>query len=203
MAVTAGAHAIGLVGKMPNGPGPIKDTSIRALAKQVPPGVSAFLLTSETESEPIVSHWQRTRTDTIQLVDQISQTVYPDLRIALPGVRIVKVVHVTGPDALGEAIGVQEFVDAILLDSGNPHATNKTLGGTGIVHDWKISKRIVESVSVPVYLAGGLNAENVIEAIETVQPFGVDICSGVRTHGKLDLTKLHQFMQAVSLSGLD
>ena len=85
------------------------------------------------------------------------------------------------------------MVDAILLDSGNPNLKVKELGGTGRVHNWKLSRQIRENSKCPVFLAGGLNPENVRQAIEEVQPFAVDVCSGVRTDGKLDRQKLELF----------
>jgi phosphoribosylanthranilate isomerase len=95
-------------------------------------------------------------------------------------------------------VGLAEHVDAILLDSGNPKLAVKELGGTGRRHDWKLSRRIAETCGKPVFLAGGLNAENVREAIESVQPFGVDLCSSVRTNGKLDLQKLESLFRSVN-----
>jgi phosphoribosylanthranilate isomerase len=88
-------------------------------------------------------------------------------------------------------------VDALLLDSGNPSLATKELGGTGRAHDWAVSRRIRDAVGVPVYLAGGLNPQNVRKAIAQVQPFGVDVCSGLRTDGRLDAVKLEEFMRAV------
>jgi phosphoribosylanthranilate isomerase len=104
---------------------------------------------------------------------------------------------VTGQESIEQAVGVHDDIDAILLDSGNPKAAIKTLGGTGNVHNWDISRDLVKAVKVPVFLAGGLNAGNVQDAIRHVQPFGVDICSGVRTNGKLDAEKLKAFVAAV------
>jgi phosphoribosylanthranilate isomerase len=111
--------------------------------------------------------------------------------------RIVQVVHVSGAASVNQALEISQLVDAILLDSGDPTAPIRTLGGTGNVHDWQISREIVKAVTVPVFLAGGLNAENVGTAIQTVRPFAVDVCSGVRTNGKLDRQKLMHFISAV------
>lgn len=86
----------------------------------------------------------------------------------------------------------------ILLDSGNPNLEIKELGGTGRVHNWKLSRKIIESISKPVFLAGGLKPENIREAIEKVKPYGVDLCSGVRTNGRLDLEKLGRFFKEVN-----
>ncbi len=198
LAIRYGASALGLVSAMPSGPGPISEELIAEIAAVIPPGVASFLLTSRQDAESIIAQQKRTRVNTIQLVDRISLHVYEALRMALPGIALVQVTHVTGEESLIEAMNVREFVDAILLDSGNPSLAVKELGGTGRTHDWSISKRIREAVDIPIYLAGGLKAENVAEAIQQVQPFGVDLCSGVRTNGKLDEEKLKRFFEQVN-----
>jgi phosphoribosylanthranilate isomerase len=198
MAVRAGASAVGLVSRMPSGPGPIPEARIREITRTVPPGVDTFLLTCETTAEPIIAQQQYCGTNTLQLVDEVAPEVHRELRDALPGIRIVQVIHVRHEGALDEARRVAARVDAILLDSGNPSLATKELGGTGRAHDWAVSRKIRDAVQVPVYLAGGLNPENVGKAIAQVQPFGVDVCSGLRTDGRLDPTKLERFMRAVN-----
>jgi len=200
MAISHGADAVGLVAKMPSGPGPIADELIADIAKTIPAGIASFLLTSEQSSVKIIDHIQRTGTNTVQIVDELSEGTYLQIREALPELKIVQVIHVTGEESIEQALQVQEYVDYILLDSGNPKAAIKTLGGTGNTHNWSISRRLVKAVDVPVFLAGGLNAVNVQEAIQTVQPHGVDICSGVRTEGKLHKQKLVDFINAVNSS---
>ena len=197
LAISMGASAIGLVSRMPSGPGPIPESRIRDIARTVPPGVATFVLTSETTPEPIIAQQRYTGTSTLQLVDSVAPAVYAALRDALPGIRIVQVVHVRDDGALAEALQLSPLVDAILLDSGNPSLSIKELGGTGRAHDWAVSRKIRDAVQVPVYLAGGLNPENVGRAIAQVQPFGVDVCSGLRTDGRLDAKKLEHFMHAV------
>jgi phosphoribosylanthranilate isomerase len=197
LAVRAGASAIGLVSHMPSGPGPIPEQRIREIAATVPPGVATFLLTSETTAGPIIAQQRFCRANTLQLVDEVEPGVHQRLRDALPGISIVQVIHVRDDDAIRQSLEVAETVDAILLDSGNPSLATKVLGGTGRAHDWAVSRKIRDAVDVPVFLAGGLNPENVLSAIQQVSPFGVDVCSGLRTHGKLDEAKLGRFMQAV------
>jgi len=196
LAVRLGASAIGLVSRMPSGPGPIPESRIRDIARTVPPGVATFLLTCETTAELIIEQQRFCRTTTLQLVDEVEPGVHARLRDALPGISIVQVIHVRDDHALRQAIAVAPAVDAILLDSGNPSLSTKELGGTGRVHDWGLSRKIRDSVAVPIFLAGGLNAGNVAIAITQVAPFGVDVCSGLRTNGKLDETKLAGFMNA-------
>jgi phosphoribosylanthranilate isomerase len=197
MAVAYGAAAVGLVSEMPSGPGVISEALIAKIAASIPPSVSSFLLTSNVTPEAIVAQQHRCRTDTIQLCDALDSESLAALREALPGIRLVQVIHVTGPEAGQQARSLAAHVDALLLDSGNPTLTVKELGGTGRVHDWSISREIRESVSVPVFLAGGLNPRNVGAAIQQVRPFGVDICSGVRRDGRLDEAKLASFVAQV------
>lgn len=197
LAIRYGASALGLVSAMPSGPGPIPEELIAEIARTIPPGVASFLLTSKQDPDSIIAQQRRMRTNTLQLVDSVSVSTYLRLREALPGIGIVQVIHVQGEESVGEAVAVADYVDAILLDSGRPSLAVKELGGTGRTHDWTISRRIVEAARVPVYLAGGLNAQNVVGAIECVRPFGVDLCNGVRTNGKLDEEKLASFFRKI------
>lgn len=197
MAIEYGASAIGLVAKMPSGPGPITDELIRQIAKTVPPPVATFMLTSETMVNGIIEHHRRTNTNTIQIVDSISSGSYAELKSVLPNVKIVQVIHVIDDKSVAEALRISEMVDAILLDSGNPKLKIKELGGTGRVHNWKLSRQIRDKSKCPVFLAGGLNPDNVRQAIEEVQPFAVDVCSGVRTEGHLDRKKLELFVRNI------
>ncbi|MEO7094247.1 MAG: phosphoribosylanthranilate isomerase [Polyangiales bacterium] len=200
LAVRLGASALGLVGPMPSGPGVIDDALIRTIARVVPPGVASFLLTSRIDPDAIIGHQRATGASTLQLVDAIPRGAHRLLREALPGIRLVQVIHVIGPASIDEAIAVADDVDAILLDSGNPALAVKELGGTGRRHDWAISRKIREQIPVPLYLAGGLRPDNVAQAIAEVGPFGLDVCSGVRTDGRLDGDKLAAFI-ATATSG--
>ena len=197
MAIEAGASALGLVSAMPSGPGVISEEQIAEIAATIPPPISSFLLTSKQDFDSIVAQQHRCRTNCIQLCDRLTTGSLRKLKAAMPGVSVVQVVHVTGPESVEEAIAVASGVDAILLDSGNQSLAIKELGGTGRRHDWNLSRRIRGQVSVPIFLAGGLKADNVGEAIAAVQPFGLDLCSGVRTDGQLDREKLARFFSAV------
>ena len=196
-AIRHGASALGLVSAMPSGPGPISEDLIREIAAQVPPPIATFLLTSSQDADEIIAQQRHCRTNTLQLVDSLMAGSYEDLRRALPGIAIVQVIHVTGEASVEEALAVAPRVDALLLDSGNPSLPVKELGGTGRTHDWALSRRICDEAAAPVFLAGGLTSENVAEAVRQVQPFGLDLCSGVRTNGHLDADKLAQFMAQV------
>ena len=197
LAIRSGASALGFVSSMPSGPGPIPEDLIAELIARVPPTISTFLLTSKQDTLSIVDQQRGTHASTLQLVDTVSTDTYRYLRKEFPTVELVQVIHVTGEESLEFARSIASFVDAVLLDSGNPNLRVKELGGTGRVHDWTISRKICEALKIPVYLAGGLNPDNVAEAIRFVRPFAVDVCSGVRTNGDLDATKLSRFFDEV------
>jgi phosphoribosylanthranilate isomerase len=197
MAIRAGASALGLVSSMPSGPGVISEDAIREIAAATPPPIATFLLTSLTDPVEIVAQQRRCRTGTVQLCDRLAPGAHQRLRSAMPGIALVQVVHVTGPESAVEAVRVAPEVHAVLLDSGNPGLAVKQLGGTGRVHDWALSRGIREQLDRPVFLAGGLNPDNAAAAVHAVGPFALDVCSGVRTDGRLDESKLQAFFAAV------
>ncbi len=197
LAINYGASALGLVSAMPSGPGVIDDEMISEIMAALESDVDTFLLTSKTTAEEIIEQHAQFNTKTIQIVDALKDTNYAKLREHLPNVRIVQVIHVMDETAIAEAKKIAPYVDMILLDSGNPKLKTKVLGGTGHVHNWNISKIIRQELAIPVFLAGGLKSANIQEAIQTVQAYGVDLCSGVRTNGKLDEQKLAAFFAAI------
>ncbi|GAB3562235.1 N-(5'-phosphoribosyl)anthranilate isomerase [Spirosoma luteolum] len=199
LAIRLGADALGLVGAMPSGPGVVSDALAASIVAQVPPPVATFMLTAETTLTGVLAHQQRVGANTIQLVDAVPADTYARLHEVLPAVKLVQVIHVRDQQSVDEAlVAAANGVDALLLDSGNPSLTVKELGGTGRVHDWSLSRQTVRHSAIPVWLAGGLNPVNAREAIATVQPFGLDLCSGVRTNGHLDPIKLTAFMAALA-----
>ncbi|MBS0658790.1 MAG: phosphoribosylanthranilate isomerase [Verrucomicrobia bacterium] len=198
LAIACGASALGLVGAMPSGPGPIPDEVIGRVAATVPPPIATFLLTSETTAAGIAAQHARCRTSVIQLCDHLPSSIYAELRALLPAIKLVQVVHVEGPESVEYALAAAEHVDALLLDSGRLSLAVRELGGTGRVHDWKLSRQIRDQARVPIFLAGGLRPENVRRALVAVQPFGLDLCSGVRTNDRLDEAKLRAFMAAIA-----
>lgn len=197
LAIAHGASALGLVSSMPSGPGVIEEDAIARIAAMVPPPIATFLLTSLRDADAIIAQQRRCRTNTLQLCDYVDLSVYARLRAALPGIALVQVVHVTGDESVAQAQAVAPHVDALVLDSGNPSLSVKELGGTGRVHDWTLSRRIRDAVSKPLFLAGGLRSANVRDAIAAVQPFGLDLCSSVRTNDRLDESKLREFFAAI------
>ncbi|MBW4614878.1 MAG: phosphoribosylanthranilate isomerase [Desmonostoc vinosum HA7617-LM4] len=194
-AIRCGASALGLVSFMPSGPGVINEELIAQIAVCVPPPIATFLLTSSQDTRQIIQQLKYCRTNTVQICDRLESGTYQHIRDALPGISIVQVIHVTTEASIEEAMKVAPDVDAILLDSGNQSLLVKELGGTGRLHNWYLSAKIREYVEVPIFLAGGLKPENVALAVKQVAPFGLDLCSGVRSNGKLDEQKLKQFFQ--------
>lgn len=198
LAISAGASALGLVSAMPSGPGVISDQLIAEIARAVPPPIATFLLTSRQEASAILEQHALCRTTTLQLVDHVPHAELKKLRAALPGIGLVQVIHVTGPESVAEARAAAPLVDALLLDSGNQKLPVKVLGGTGRTHDWSLSATIRETAGIPVFLAGGLTPDNVAEAVSRVSPFALDVCSGLRSEGHLDPTKVARFFAALA-----
>jgi phosphoribosylanthranilate isomerase len=198
LAIKYGVSALGLVSEMPSGPGVISEDLIEDIASSVPAEINTFLLTSKTNADSIIAQHRKCKTATLQIVDSVNTDVYLELRKSLRSIHIVQVIHVTGEESITEAKNVAKFVDALLLDSGNQKLKVKELGGTGRTHDWTISRKIRDAVSIPVYLAGGINANNVLDAIREVEPFGIDLCSGVRENGKLSEKLLGEFFETIS-----
>jgi phosphoribosylanthranilate isomerase len=198
IAIKYGASAIGLVSKMPSGPGPISEDLISKIAKEIPPFVSSVLLTSIQDPSEIIAQHKKCQTDVVQFVDRIKKEDYPRLRNGMPGIKFIQVVHVTDEASIKEAISITPYVDGILLDSGNPYLKVKRLGGTGQIHNWDISNKIRKKIKIPIILAGGLNPWNVINSLNHVQPYAVDVCTGVRTQNILDEQKLSSFFKAIN-----
>ncbi len=194
MAIENGVDAIGLVSSMPSGPGVISEDLISEISSHAKGRIKTFLLTSKRTSKEIIEQHNKCKTTTIQICDSITPKVYEELRSELKDIELVQVIHVTDESSVKEAIEASEFADALLLDSGNQKLAVKELGGTGRTHDWSISQKIVKSVIKPVFLAGGLNMNNVGNAVRDVNPYGVDVCSGVRLDGMLNLEKLTGFI---------
>jgi phosphoribosylanthranilate isomerase len=199
MAIRSGATELGLVGPMPSGPGVIPYSTMKEIVEAIPVHINTCLLTSTRSAAKIIESLKKVKTSSIQIVDKLEFGTYQDIRSAIPGIKIIQVIHVLDEQSVLEAQKIASEVDYILLDSGRPDKIKKELGGTGRTHDWALSKKIVETINTPVFLAGGLNSSNIEAAIAIVNPYGVDICSGVRKNGKLDLQLLRLFFSHLQL----
>ncbi len=197
LALSFGAVALGLVSEMPAGPGELPEASIREITAAVPPSTGTFLLTAVTDVERLVEKVEACGVNTLQLWDPLDPHDYARLRAALPGVSIVQAIHVLGRSAVDVAVAAARQADALVLDSSNPEVPFRWESQAGQTHDWAISQEIVETVDCPVLLAGGLDAGNVEFAVRTVRPYGVDVCTGVRSEDSLDRRKVVSFFEAV------
>lgn len=198
LAIGAGADAVGFVGRPPSSsPRAMDDATIAAIATLVPPPVATFLLTAEPAAAGISRHVHATGVSAVQIITHLSASESEQLPKLLPATRRVQVIHVEDRSALDLIDQYAPYVHAFLLDSGRPTLPTPQYGGTGRTHDWSVSAEFVRRSPRPVFLAGGLSPGNVGEAMKTVRPFGVDLCSGVRTEGRLDRQKLEAFIKAV------
>lgn len=198
IAIYNGAYAIGLVSNMPSGPGVISESTIKEISEWAPDDIKTVLLTSLRNPQEIIAQQKYCQTNTVQLVDSQKIGTYKILRAELPEVQIIQVIHVIDDSSVSEALALAKYVDMLLLDSGNPKLETKELGGTGRTHNWQISREIVNEVDIPVFLAGGLTPDNVGRAIERVKPYGVDVCTGVRTDEKLNAKNIKLFIEIVN-----
>ena len=198
LSISVGAHAIGLVAEMPSGPGPISLDQINDIANHVQGEVETWLLTSKVTLPAILKEYEAACTDTIQLVDEVSEKVCKGIKMRYPEINLVQVRHVQPSVSVSTLARAHRHLSALLLDSGRPQEAIKILGGTGLTHDWSKSKKIIATARVPVFLAGGLTPENVEVATDIASPFGVDVCSGLRTDGKLDKQKLNKWADVLS-----
>jgi phosphoribosylanthranilate isomerase len=198
IAVSYGVAAVGMVDETPTGEGRVPRETIAAIAASVPETVGTFVLTSATDAEKLADLYATTGVDTLQLWDPLPSEGYERLRSLSPGIFIAQSVHVMDDDALEVARRVARHVDALVLDSGHSEPPLRWRNPGGETHDWRISRRISDEIRLPVLLAGGLNAENVCQAVRVVRPYGVDVCSGVRNKGKLDRSLLVAFLETVS-----
>ncbi len=197
LALSFGAVALGLVSEMPAGPGELTESSIREITTGLPPSTGTFLLTAVTDVDRLVEKAQACAVNTLQLWDLLEPPDYALLRAALPGVSIVQAIHVLGRSAVDAAVAAARQADALVLDSSNPEVPFRWESQAGQTHDWEISREIVETVDCPALLAGGLNASNVEYAVRTVRPYGVDVCTGVRSGDSLDRRKVVSFFEAL------
>jgi len=205
MAAKFGADALGfLIGIRHKSEDVILPEEAKKIISACPPFVTTVMVTHLLESESIISLFREIGTTAIQLHDEIKLDEIKAIRKALPTVRLIKAVHITDlKESLRRARIFERIVDAIVLDTIN--LKEDRIGGTGLTHDWQISKQIKESVSIPIILAGGLNPSNVQEAIRTVRPYAVDVNTGVkkdRYDRVKDPAKLKDFITKAKLEFL-
>lgn len=188
-----GADAVGLiVSPRHRTEDAIAPATAAALLRDVPVFVNSVLVTHLLTAPEVLELHRTVPTSTIQLHDAIAPAEVEAIRRAIPHIPLIKAVGVTDEGAIEVARRFERYVDALLLDT---HAGDR-IGGTGIVHDWSISRRIVAAVNKPVLLAGGLRPENIVQAIQEVRPYGVDVNSGVEfANGEKDPERVREFIR--------
>jgi phosphoribosylanthranilate isomerase len=203
LAIRAGADAVGFVCATPTSVRTIDKQRVALITPLIPPPIESFLLTSELTASSIAKNVQLTGASTVQILSHISLTESKQLSELIPTIKRVQVIHVESEVTLELIDKYSPYVHSFLLDSGRPNLKTPEYGGTGRTQNWSISAEFVKKCPLPVYLAGGLTTENVSEAIRLVRPFGVDLCSGVRTNSRLDPGKLKAFIAEVRRMDLD
>jgi phosphoribosylanthranilate isomerase len=200
LAERLGAHAVGLlVGRVHASADFVEPAVAGLIARSLPPFVAAVLVTHVDEPDELVRLASEVPCPVVQLHSDLDGAALRELRPRLDPRKIIGKVSVEDATALDRAREIEPFVDAIVLDSRD-RATER-VGGTGLVHDWSISARIVASASVPIILAGGLTPENVAAAVRAVQPWGVDVHSGVESSdGRKDEGRMRRFIAAAAMA---
>ncbi|HCX22378.1 MAG: N-(5'-phosphoribosyl)anthranilate isomerase [Flammeovirgaceae bacterium] len=202
-AINACADAVGFVCATPTSIRTIDKQKVAQITRVVPPPIDTFVLTSETEALKIAENVKLTGASTVQILSHISLEDSKLLSELLPNTKRVQVVHVESEESFDLIEKYSAYVHSFLLDSGKPNLKTPEFGGTGRTHDWTISAEFVRRSPIPVFLAGGLNSENVLKAIKLVRPYGVDLCSGARTNNRLDIQKLEAFINQVQKADAD
>ncbi|MGE5328340.1 MAG: phosphoribosylanthranilate isomerase [Deltaproteobacteria bacterium] len=196
-AIEFGADAIGLLIKTQS-KNSIDENTAREIVRTLPPFCSSVMVVITTDIKEIVELSRYIGVTAIQLHGENSPEDILNIKRELPFVKIIKTLHVTNIETINNCKKYFKIADAILLDSTN--FSGGAVGGTGLTHDWSISRKIVEESPIPVILAGGLNPENVAEAVKIVEPYGVDVQSGVNGEdGFKDYAKLERFIKKAAV----
>lgn len=203
LALQAGADFLGFVSEMPNGPGVLTHDEIASLIASLPPRAKSVLLTSKTTSREILEQQKFVGSWGVQLVNHVDPLELVKLRDLDGGLTLFQVVHVVDKSSIDIARMYYDLCDFLLLDSGSSNAKDPSLGGTGRVHDWQISRDICRESPIPVLLAGGIKTTNIDSAFHCVSPAGFDLCSGLRSNDELNENKLTKFMYTFSALGVE
>jgi phosphoribosylanthranilate isomerase len=191
-ATAAGADAVGFVVGVTSSPRNLSLADAEKLMRRVPPFVKSVLVTVPASLEELVATCGALNPDAVQIHGENLQE-FGAIRDKLPNTLLIGAVKANAEDAVDKATEAVKMVDAVHLDS----FANGKYGGTGIVHDWNASKSIKRAIyPKPLILAGGLTPENVAEAVHTVEPYAVDVSSGVEHQpGIKDHQKMVEFVK--------
>lgn len=194
-AVSYGADEIGFhVGQVRGSRNIISKEKTAEIISQLPGSVVPVLVTTSSEPREIMRLAQETGVSAVQFHGDVSSDDVAFVKKEFPSFKMYKIIPVRDESAIIEARKYEKIADAVLLDTSSKETGQ--VGGTGKTHDWEVSRKIVGSISLPVILAGGLNPENVAEAINKVRPYMVDVNSGVSNpDGTRNLEKMKLFVE--------
>jgi len=192
LVISLGADAIGVIVDIPQSPRNTTRENARDIVRKTPVFTKTVLVMAPTSLEYAVSLCDYVEPDVVQIHG--NELNLKDLSEATSGIKIIQTLNAEKIDDI-DPVSI-DYCEAILLDS----LTRNQLGGTGKVHDWRKSKMMVKLIKPkPLILAGGLNPDNVKEAIELVKPYAVDVCTGTeRSPGLKDPVKVQRFLSTVS-----
>ncbi len=194
MAVNAGADAVGFITEVPvDSPRKISLDEASRLILKVPMFVTPVLVIMPENAEQAIQMIHKAKPGAVQVHNSLAISELKKIRET--GVKLIKTIPVPqSAETGGLIIQVSELsgiADAVLLDT----VLDGKAGGTGTPHNWDVSSEIVLHAGIPVILAGGLNAENVRDAVRIVRPYAVDTASGVETDGRKDEQKVMDFIR--------
>ncbi|TRO51708.1 phosphoribosylanthranilate isomerase [Candidatus Bathyarchaeota archaeon] len=173
-AAESGADAVGFVVGVVSSPRNLSLIEAENLIRQVPPFLKSVLVTVPRSINDLTAY-EKLNPDIIQIHGEKLNAV-DSFRTALPKTQLIGAINANFASDSAAVFKTAKLFSAVLLDSFvvGQH------GGTGVVHDWGLSKRVKQVIQPkPLILAGGLNPENVAEAVHTVKPYAVDVSSGV------------------------
>jgi phosphoribosylanthranilate isomerase len=198
-AISFGADALGFqVGMRHKTEDEVSPEEAKAIVASLPPFVSYVMVTHLQDTKTIISLLELIqKTTTVQLHDDIDLKEISAIREKIPSVRIIKAIHLLdgSESPLQKLHNYDGIADALILDSVN--LKEDRIGGTGMTHDWTLSKKMVDNSHLPIILAGGLTPDNVQYAIRSVGPYAVDVNSGVkisRTSRRKDPVKVRNLI---------
>jgi len=208
-AIACGADAVGFITDVPvKSPRKIDSETAKDLIKRVPVFVDSVIVIMPEDLDSAVALIRKTRPTVVQIHNDLPDAELAKLASTVDPVKLIKTIAIpdgAGPEIADRVISrihkLTGIADAILLDTststtsrtGNT-STGARSGGTGKVHDWRISAEIVRRSRLPIILAGGLTPDNVSDAIRKVCPYAVDTASGVETDKRRDCDKVKRFI---------
>lgn len=193
-AAKLGADAVGvLVGQVHPSAHFVNAADARAILAMLPPFVSGVLVSHLSEPSELLALIDQVRPTAVQIHSPMAVDAVAQVRHLHPGLTLIKAVHCEQGNPMALVERYAAVVDGVVADSSNP--STGQVGGTGLTHDWDQTARLVQQSSTPVLLAGGLNPDNVRQAIARVNPWGVDVNSGVKgSDGFQCLKRMAQFI---------